>query len=237
MFPLLQCCAVAFIESLTAESLNMNPADYERYMSGEAVPAGRGNEYMCEGLKLMYDNLKTLAELRQRQEKVMAEALQLQQDMREFKESFKKEILNVLERTPLIIKPRKCKADIDAEDPSCGKLPPPLLPQPIALYPQREGVDKPVEDGHTPPQTEGSSSGSAAAESEQPMETMPEPLDQGGFSETTSAGQSVDPPSVSDGENQVADTNTQQMETESVGSHGNTIFSVDGGDPDHGAVS
>ncbi|XP_064612539.1 rab5 GDP/GTP exchange factor-like [Liolophura sinensis] len=238
------CCAVAFIESLTAESLNMNPADYERFMSGEAVPAGSGNEYMCEGLKLMYDNLKTLAELRQRQEKVMAEALQLQQDMREFKESFKKEILNVLERTPLVVKPRKCKADIDADDPSSEKLPPPMLPLPIALYPQTESVDKPVEeDKHTPLLTEGLSSGSVDRESEQPMETMTEPLEgsgpqvEGGFSEDTSAGQAMDPHYVPDADNSVPDPNTQQMETESSGSHGNTVFTGNGGGPDIEAVS
>lgn len=34
-----QCCAVSFIENLTAESLNMDEKDFNAYMSGERVPA------------------------------------------------------------------------------------------------------------------------------------------------------------------------------------------------------
>ena len=100
-------------------------------MSGEAVPHDPTKQYSCEGLRLMHENLASLAELRGRQECLMAEALQLQQDMVDFKENFKKEIGDVLARTPLVIKPRKTKVNIDEDDDSevASRLPPPLLPQ------------------------------------------------------------------------------------------------------------
>lgn len=97
-------------------------------MSGEAVPPGAENEHVCAGLRLMYENLQVLGELRQRQEKLMAEALQIQADMNEFKENFVHQIDQVKARTPLVIKPRKVKVDLDADFSGIGNLPSPLVP-------------------------------------------------------------------------------------------------------------
>ncbi|XP_064620375.1 rab5 GDP/GTP exchange factor-like isoform X2 [Lineus longissimus] len=122
------CCAVAFIQNIDAQSLSLEEEEYERYMSGEVAPPT--DNFMCEGLRLMYQNLNTLADLQQRHEKLMAEALQLQQDMREFKDSFKAHIQTVLHNTPLVIKPRKTKVDLDQlENVDSDMLPPPLTPQ------------------------------------------------------------------------------------------------------------
>ena len=67
----------------------------------------------------------------------MAEALQLQQDMRDFNQSFDTEIAGVLQRTPLTVRPRKVKVDLDArESDSCeANLPSPLQPLPVGGAP------------------------------------------------------------------------------------------------------
>lgn len=130
----MQCCAVAFIESLNSDSLSMTSEEFDRYMSGQAVPHDPNKVYTCEGLRIMQENLVSLAELKGRQEKLMAEALQLQQDMVDFKDDYSKEVKTVVDRTPLVIKPRKMKIDIDADLESSDRdlLPSPLLPQIVA---------------------------------------------------------------------------------------------------------
>lgn len=62
----------------------------------------------------------------------MAEALQLQQDMLDFRNSFNQEIARILEQAPLKIRPRKVKVDLDAmeTDATAANLPSPLQPQP-----------------------------------------------------------------------------------------------------------
>lgn len=105
-------------------------------MSGEAVPPGAGNGQMCLGLQMMYENLRVLGELRQRQERVLAEALQLQADMNQFKDNFTQRVNKAKEDYPLIIKPRKVKIDLDTEFSGNGNnsnLPSPLVPVKLDL--------------------------------------------------------------------------------------------------------
>lgn len=123
---------MSFIENMNADSLSMPQEEFDRYMSGEAIPHDPTRQYSCEGLRLMHQNLSSLTELRGQLECLMAEALQLQQDNVDFKENFKKEINAVLARTPLVIKPRKTKVNIDDEVDDAevsSLLPPPLLPE------------------------------------------------------------------------------------------------------------
>ena len=131
-----QCCAVSFIEKLNADSLNMTEDEYNRYMSGELVPHDPNKVYTCEGIQLLKKNKETMKDLKQTQERLMGEAMQLQQDMQDFRNKFLKEISDVLERTPLVIRPPrgKTKVDIDAEEAPevVSSLPPPLQPQRIS---------------------------------------------------------------------------------------------------------
>ena len=137
---------------MDADSLSMTEDEFKRYMSGEIVPHDPTRQYSCEGLHLMHQNLQTLTELNGRHEKLMAEALQLQQEMNDFKESFSKQIEDVindticshagsgdLERTPLIIKPRKLRVDIDEENSEAERLPSPLTPEVVGLPADEEG--------------------------------------------------------------------------------------------------
>lgn len=68
--------------------------------------------------------------MQEEQSVVMSQCLQLQQDMQDFRSSFKQQIQSVLDATPLIVKPRKTKVDLDCENTDCHLLPPPLLPVP-----------------------------------------------------------------------------------------------------------
>ena len=53
---------------------------------------------------------------------------QINEDVQTFASAFKQEIRDVLARTPLKVKPRKSKVDLDAETPGTEALPPPLIP-------------------------------------------------------------------------------------------------------------
>ena len=85
------------------------------------------------GLRLMQENLRAIEEIKVRQEKLNGEALQLQQDMLDFRDEFQRQIKAVLERTPLTIRPRKTKVDLDEMDNVEEELlPPPMTPQVMA---------------------------------------------------------------------------------------------------------
>jgi len=149
------CCAVAFIETLNNDSLSIPAEEFARYMSGEATPCDPHQQHSCAGLKLMQQNTQLLGDLKDRQQGLMSEALRLQQDMQDFKLTFKKSVQDVLERTPLQIKPRKTKVDIDSENIDTDNLPPPLTPQVVGVEPhptQITNVDlEQFESTHTSP--------------------------------------------------------------------------------------
>ena len=123
-----QCCAVTFIQNLKADSLSLTEDEFSRYMSGEIVPHDPTKKFTCEGLQIMEQNIETLASLRVRQDKLMSETEELQEELSSFKHNFKKQIEEVLEKNPWEVKPRRTKVDIDEENSEQERLPPPLLP-------------------------------------------------------------------------------------------------------------
>ena len=69
---------MAFIEKLTADSLSMTLEEFEGYMSGAIVPHDPTRQYNREDLVAMQENVATVADLHDRQQRLMAEAMQLQ---------------------------------------------------------------------------------------------------------------------------------------------------------------
>jgi hypothetical protein len=120
---------VAFIESMTAASLNLSPSEYMRYMNGEAVLANPFHRYTCEGLALMQHNREMSAELQQRLKSTGEQVEQLQQQLRAFREQFVQAVDDVLVKYPWDIRPARVKVNLDSDDvPDGSVLPPPLLP-------------------------------------------------------------------------------------------------------------
>ncbi|XP_041053410.1 rab5 GDP/GTP exchange factor [Carcharodon carcharias] len=128
------CCAVAFIEKLDAQSLNLTQEDFDRYMSGQASPKKQDSEEWspdtCPGLKQMYKNLNLISQLNERQQKILSDAKQLEKDLIDWSEGVTKEVEDIIEKYPLDIKPRgQPVAAIDSDNVENDKLPPPIQPQ------------------------------------------------------------------------------------------------------------
>ncbi|XP_060941184.1 rab5 GDP/GTP exchange factor [Limanda limanda] len=138
------CCAVAFIEKLDAQSLNLSPDEFERYMSGQASPrfstsdgdwphAGSEPDVTATNpaLAQLNHNLELLSGLSSKQESLMEAAQSLQADLIAWPEAVQREVNGIVEKYPLEIKSRTVSA-IDANNMENDNLPPPLTPQVFA---------------------------------------------------------------------------------------------------------
>ncbi|TDH05281.1 hypothetical protein EPR50_G00141430 [Perca flavescens] len=136
------CCAVAFIEKLDAQSLNLSPEEFERYMSGQASPrcsSSEGDWARADQapaatnpfLAQLNHNLEVLSGLSSRQESLMEAAHSLQADLLSWPQSVQREVNGILEKYPLEVPSRTVSA-IDANNVDNDNLPPPLTPQVFA---------------------------------------------------------------------------------------------------------
>ncbi|KAI5646149.1 vacuolar sorting protein 9 (VPS9) domain-containing protein [Phthorimaea operculella] len=104
------CCAVSFIENLTADSLNMDKKEFDCYMS---MPATIGGSSWACALSLC-GAAREAEEQRNLAEKLLHEANQVREranklasDALVFEEQITKKVQDVLSKTPLEITPRR----------------------------------------------------------------------------------------------------------------------------------
>ncbi|XP_024298483.1 rab5 GDP/GTP exchange factor isoform X1 [Oncorhynchus tshawytscha] len=125
------CCAVAFIEKLDGQSLNLSAEVFELHMSGQAspqrpqaAPSPPGSAAFSE----MNERLDLLTGLGVRQERVVEGARRLESDLIDWRDVVEHKVQDVLERFPLEMHPPASSA-IDADNVENDLLPPPLQPQ------------------------------------------------------------------------------------------------------------
>lgn len=106
---------MSFIENLTAESLNMSEQEFEAYMSGAitSVSAWESALVACESMHQLCEHISTLKSLSERTATVRNGTAQLKEDILNFKEEITKSVDEVLDRTPLIIKPRQFPLNLE----------------------------------------------------------------------------------------------------------------------------
>nr|CAG4634686.1 EOG090X03G5 [Alona affinis] len=138
------CCAVSFLENLTSDSLALSAEEFDRYMSGKSIPftSLQAGVMVSEGLRLMYQNMSTLSELKHKQQLIQQQISDLKCEMDVFnfswwkkQESIEKEVADGLERFPIQIRGKRAPIKPDEEQPdesdALKLLPPPLLPHKV----------------------------------------------------------------------------------------------------------
>lgn len=111
------CCAISFIENLTAESLLMPDDEFKQLMSGEKVCSSAWESALmaCESLHLISENMKTMAGLKHRNSMLISGIDQMGKDVTDFKNDISRQVSEILNRTPLIMAPIKTPPKIKFE--------------------------------------------------------------------------------------------------------------------------
>ncbi|KAM8904717.1 RAB guanine nucleotide exchange factor (GEF) 1, like isoform 1-T3 [Spinachia spinachia] len=135
------CCAVAFIEKLDGQSLNLSSEEFELHMTGQASPqrpqatgassGSPGNGALRQG----HQHVELLAGLGERQEQIMEKARRLESDLIDWTDEVEQKVQSVLESFPPEAQnpPATAAASaIDSDNVENEQLPPPLQPQVFA---------------------------------------------------------------------------------------------------------
>ncbi|XP_045542846.1 rab5 GDP/GTP exchange factor [Papilio machaon] len=153
------CCAVSFIENLTAESLNMDKQEFDCYM---AMPASIGGSAWAAALSLCAcareaEEQRAHAQLLLQQlDDIDSRSNTLADNAASFEEQIAKKVQDVLAKTPLEIKPRrelprfgKFKSiaatpliDIDTPTSASDSAPTTLKPQEVTPHQTENAVQK-----------------------------------------------------------------------------------------------
>ncbi|XP_042269987.1 RAB guanine nucleotide exchange factor (GEF) 1, like isoform X2 [Thunnus maccoyii] len=141
------CCAVAFIEKLDGQSLNLSSEEFELYMSGQASPnwpQAAGASSCSPGstpLSQVHKRLDLLTGLGERQDRVMEKARQLENDLIDWTDEVEQKVQNVLQSFPpetqnptptTATSTSASSSAIDSDNVENELLPPPLQPQVFA---------------------------------------------------------------------------------------------------------
>ena len=126
------CCAINFIENLTAQSLSLPQAEFDSFMSGDIPPGSWGATLLsCDGIQTVTTSLNTLRDLGDLHNKLLADCERLEREMGEFQTNISSEVERVLSRTQFTIRPANKPVTVDTISPAEEEtlLPPPLLPE------------------------------------------------------------------------------------------------------------
>ncbi|XP_017779168.1 PREDICTED: rab5 GDP/GTP exchange factor [Nicrophorus vespilloides] len=101
------CCAVSFIENLTAESLSMNSEQFTSYMSGDSnvISTWESALFACEGMHQLTQHLSLMKDLTERTATIKSRAEELREKMQSLKDEIKSKVATVIEKNPLELKP------------------------------------------------------------------------------------------------------------------------------------
>nr|CAG4636875.1 EOG090X03G5 [Ceriodaphnia reticulata] len=129
------CCAVSFLENLTSDSLGLSADEFDRYMSGKSIPFAslQAGVMVSEGLRLMYQNMSTLSELKHKQIHLQQQILELKNDMETFNECMSREVVESLQQYPVQIRSKRAPIKPD-ELPNIDELVPLAVPVSLVFF-------------------------------------------------------------------------------------------------------